>query len=215
MSISPEDLQGYLRIVAEATRNEVVTTVSGERAHPLLPKTEEELFRFWNAGGSALAILNGEVVGHATIEPLSEGWYEIGAVWVRKDLRGGQGGTHHHVGYRLYKALLERHHDKFLITTTITPAIIVLGLRVGMVPVRYENLPREAWQATCVCPVEKTGVERYENVPSCKIKNTGCIVLVSQEAWRHIGQPEPHTTPVQPQGDAQIPQDDIEFFFPE
>lgn len=210
--LSRDELQRHFQIVAEATLAETVK-VNGRVLHPLLPKTAEELFVFWDAGGSVLAILNGEVVGHATIEPLLNGWFEIGAVWVRKDLRG-QKNRHLHIGYRLYKALLEKHaSNKFLITTTITPAIMVLTLRVGMVPVRYKDLPPEVWRATCVCPMEKTGVLRSDNVPLCKIKDDGCFVFVSGQTREHIGSPEPLKLPVpRPTDEVHIPKDDILFF---
>lgn len=215
MNLCSQQLWQHLQTVCHATKTEKIV-VNGHEMHPLLPKEPEELLAFWNAGGSVLAVLNDRVIGHAAIEPLLNGWFEIGAVWVAEDFRGKE-NRHLHMGYRLYKALLERHgRDKFLITTTITPAILVLALRVGMVPVRYRDLPPKVWQATCVCPAKKTGVERSDNVPHCKIKDDGCFVLVSRQTWEHIGSPEPLNLPVsKPTDEVHIPEDGITFFLSE
>lgn len=203
----------FLSVVADATRSSSVV-INGTTMAPLLPKTVDELYQFWRQGLSAIAICDGQIVGHAAIEPLTYGlWHEIGAVWVHPDFRGRAlaNGQHPHVGFRLYRALLDRHGaDMNILATTINPAAMMVGWRVGMVPLGYDQLPEHVWKATCCCPSQKTGVPREENVPRCGMRQSTCFVRVTHETWVRLGRPEPCTLPVSaPTTAATVPNDDI------
>ncbi|NBX50331.1 GNAT family N-acetyltransferase, partial [bacterium] len=157
--LSEQQILAHLGVVAAATASEQVL-VEGVLMSPLLRKSATELYGFWKQGLSAIALKNGEIVAHAAIEPLTEGeWFELGAVWTREDVRG------EHVGLRLYRAILERHREKNILATTINRAAMIVGWRVGMVALSYNQLPRHVWEATCCCPTSKTDVERALNVP--------------------------------------------------
>jgi hypothetical protein len=156
---------------------------------PLLTKTPEELMAYWRSGLSAMAISpTEEVLGHAALEPLIPGWFELGAVWAREDCRGTK-GVYKQVAARLYETLLGQNTDKNILATTINPAALGLGRRIGLVPISYNSLPREVWEATCCCPAEKTGVPRTENVPNCLLRENICFVRVTKETWQRIGTP--------------------------
>lgn len=146
---------------------------------------------------SAIAVCDGQIVGHAAVEPLTEHWHEIGAVWTDPKPREG-GGPHRHVGLRLCSALLERHRDKCIIMTIVNPAMMVVGWRTGMVPITYDQLPEAAWRATCCCPQNKTGVPREQNVPHCALRQRTCFVQVTRETWRRLDRPVSCTLPVAP-----------------
>lgn len=205
-------IRSLLTVVASATASSSIV-VNGATMAPLLPKSADELYAFWTNGLSAIAVHNGEIVGHAAIEPLTTGWHELGAVWVHPSMRGrglGSSGTHPHVGLRLYQAILERHREKNILATTINAAAIVVGWRVGMVPIGYDQLPRNVWEATCCCPSQKTGVSREENVPHCGMRQRTCFVRITRETWQRLDRPEPCALPVPPPTTAAtIPDDDI------
>ena len=204
-------IRSLLSVVAKATASSQIVVGSTTMA-PLLLKTPDELMAFWKNGLSAIALRSGQIVGHAAVEPLTDGWYELGAVWVHPDFRGraSASGQHPHVGLRLYQAILARHREKNILATTINAAAMVVGWRVGMVPVGYDQLPRHVWEATCCCPSQKTGVPREENVPRCVMRQQACFVRVTQETWRRLDRPEPCTLPVSaPTTAAVIPNDDI------
>jgi len=178
-----------LEKVAEATRTETIQ-VGDIRMSPLLAKTAEELLTYWRSGLSAMAVSSeGEVLGHAALEPLAPAWFELGAVWVREDCRGA-GGYYKRVANALYRVLLAANTEKNILATTINPAALGLGRRIGLVPISYESLPSEIWNATCCCPAEKTGVPRGENVPGCQLKEKLCFVRVTQETWERLGRPQ-------------------------
>ena len=207
-----DKVRNYFSVVARATASSHIV-VNGAAMSPLLPKTEDELRSFWDRGLSAIAVCDEQIVGHAAIEPLVGHWHELGAVWVHPEFRGrslGNGGAHPHVGLRLYQAILERHRSKNILATTINAAAMVVGWRVGMVPIGYDQLPREVWEATCCCPSQKTGVSREQNVPHCGMRQRTCFVRVTRETWHRLDCPEPCTLPVPaPKTAAVIPSDDI------
>lgn len=201
-------IRSLLSVVAAAITSSTIV-VDGVTVAPLLPKTVEDLLGFWNAGLSAIAVRDGRVIGHAAIEPLCDGWFELGAVWVDPSVRGAE-GKHSHVGLRLYRALLAAHREKNILATTINPAAMTVGWRVGMVPILYEQLPQEVWAATCCCPAGKTGVPRSENVPHCALKQKICFVRITSETWTRLGCPEPCRLPVgKPTEPALVVNDDI------
>ncbi|MEK7632713.1 MAG: hypothetical protein AAB473_02890 [Patescibacteria group bacterium] len=203
-----------LSVVAEATASTSII-VNGTAMAPLLPKTTEELAILWKQGRSAIAVRNGRIVGHASVEPLTNRWNELGVVWTDPGLRE-EGGPHRHVGLRLCSALLERHREKYILMTTVNPAMMVVGWRTGMVPIRYDQLPEAAWRATCCCPEDKTGVPRKENVPHCRLRLLGCFVQVTWETWNGMDRPEPCTLPVcAPTSAVTIPRDDINILLAE
>lgn len=205
-------IHDLLSVVASATASSHII-VSGTTMAPLLHKTADELFAFWQQGLSAIAVRNGQIVGHAAVEPLTEDWFELGAVWVHPDVRGQtleRNGSHPHVGLRLYQAILERHREKNILATTINAAAMVVGWRVGMVPIGYDQLPRHVWEATCCCPSQKTGVSREQNVPHCGMRQQTCFLRVTRETWNRLDRPEPCALPVRaPTTLAIIPHDDI------
>lgn len=205
-------IRSLLAIVASATASSSIV-VNGTAMAPLLPKSADDLYAFWEHGLSAIAVRNNEIIGHAAIEPLTAGWHELGAVWVHPSMRGRGlegNGTHPHVGLRLYQAILERHREKNILATTINAAAMVVGWRVDMVPIGYDQLPRNVWEATCCCPSQKTGVPKAENVPHCVMRQRTCFVRVTRATWRRLNQPEPCSLPVlAPTTAATIPNDDI------
>lgn len=201
-----------LTTVAHATATSSIV-VNGAPMAPLLKKTPTELLGFWKRGLSAIAMLNGQIIGHAAIEPLTEDWHELGIVWTHPDFRGksaANGGVHSHVGLRVCEALLKRHGKEKILMTTINEAMMVVGWRTEMVPIAYSQLPEAAWKATCCCPAEKTGVASEANVPHCKLRERTCFVQVTRETWEQLGRPEPRMLPVGPPATAAIfPNDDI------
>ncbi len=81
-------IRELLSVVAAATSSSHIV-VNGTTMQPLLPKTVDELFSFWEQGLSAIALHGDEIVGHGAIEPLTaDNWYEFGAVWVHPSVRG-------------------------------------------------------------------------------------------------------------------------------
>ena len=210
--MSDSKIRSLLAVVADATASSHIV-VAGTTMAPLLPKTVDELFAFWQQGLSAIAVCNGQIVGHAAVEPLTEDWFELGAVWVHPDVRGRtleRNGSHPHVGLRLYKAILKHHREKNILATTINAAAMVVGWRVGMVPIGFDQLPRNVWEATCCCPSQKTGVPREENVPRCGMRQQVCFARITQETWWRLDRPKPCALPVSPPTTAAtIPNDDI------
>ena len=185
-----------LEIVARATKEETIS-VSGKTVSPLLPKQAHELYQFWKQGLSVLAFnADNEVIGHAAIEPLieSQNWYELGAVWVRRDHRGCGDHKHRHVGLRLYNSLLSRHEDKNILATTVNPAAMVVGYRARMVALPYRALPINVWQTTCCCPSSKTGT--LQNVPYCQLRERSCFVRVTKQTWERLGCPAVSRLPI-------------------
>lgn len=205
-------IRELLSVVADATTSSHIV-VHGAVMHPLLPKTTDELLSFWDQGLSAIALRNDEIVGHAAIEPLVDDWYELGAVWVHRLVRGSttaSKGQHPHVGLRLYRAILERHRERNILATTINGAAMTVGWRAGMKPISYDQLPKRVWQATCCCPMQKTGVAREQNVGGCRMQETTCFVRVTTETHERMGGPPLVELPVgKPTSIAVIPSDDI------
>lgn len=210
VSGSSFDIRAHLETVANATRDARIL-VGGVPFSPLLPKSADDLLAFWNAGLSAIALnADGMIIGHAAVEPLIRDWFELGAVWIHPDYRGTtKKGSRHHVGLRLYLAILGAHEEKNILATTVNPAAFVVGWRVDMVPVPYESLPRDVWKATCCCPKEKTGVPSEQNVPWCMLRqNRVCFVRVTRQTFTRMGMPETTTLPVSRPTDTPIITDD-------
>lgn len=223
--IMPHDqLMNYLGTISRGMGSAVIH-VGNRNMNPLLPKTPEELRKFWDQGLSVIGLMPGgdrsHVIAHAAIEPLctdpitGEQWYEFGAVWVRPDFRGKHDlkrEGHRHIGLRLYQAALSQHPDKMILCTTINPAAMVVGIRMDMVAIRYSDLPSHVWNTTCCCPVEKTGVERNQNVPNCTLRSKTCFVRVTRETWERMGRPDPIELPVTPKQYAiEFPNDGVTF----
>lgn len=201
-------IRSLLAVVADATASSTII-VNGAAMAPLLNKSADELFSFWQQGLSAIALCDGRIIGHAAIEPLTEGWHELGVVWTDPAIRR-ESGPHRHVGLRLCNALLERHCEKHILMTTVNPAMMVVGWRTDMVPIAYDQLPEAAWRATCCCPQSKTGVPREQNVPRCALRQRTCFVQVTKATWHRLDRPKPCTLPVSaPTTAAIIPNDDI------
>lgn len=206
-------IRELLSVVAAATSSSHIV-VNGTTMQPLLPKTADELFSFWEQGLSAIALRGDEIVGHGAIEPLTaDNWYEFGAVWVHPSVRGSVqpgNGSHPHVGLRLYRAILGHHREKNILATTINGAAMTVGWRANMKPVRYNQLPQHVWEATCCCPVQKTGVPRERNVGGCRMQGEMCFVRVTAETHERMGSPPLAELPVgKPTLGAVIPDDNI------
>ncbi len=163
----------------------LATVAEATRAEPaLLPKTADALIEQWQQGLSVLRFDGEEVVAHATLWHLTDGWYELGTVWVRRDSRG------HHVSANMYVELFARHPGLNILATTTNAASIRIGMRpeVGLVLVPYAALPEEIRAATCCCPASKT--EAADN-RFCRLRDTTCFVRVTRQTWQRLGSPPP------------------------
>jgi len=158
----------------------------------LLPQSPEDLIAQFKAGLSILGIQDSHIVAHATLWELCTGWYEMGTVFVARDLRGAG------IGETLYKATFAAHTEKNIILTTTNPAALRVGVKIGVVPVYRRDLPMSVWHASCVCQPEKTGGSREDcamayGEQSC---SSPCIFRVSAETAKRnnlTGVPLPRT----------------------
>ena len=112
--------------------------------------------------GLALLVLNDEgmAIGYTRLMLLHEAdgerWYELGSTWVHKAYRN-QG-----LNTASYRKLLTQHEDKNILATSSTKAAIAVGKKLGFVFVARKALPLKVWQACCICPKYKTGVDNNE-----------------------------------------------------
>ena len=226
-TLSPRQARPYLETVDAAVRKERIE-VHGRSVSPFANASMYSLGKAWSAGHSAMAFneLN-DVIGHAMLDCIGgpdprKLWFELRAAWVREDYRGSPQKTpdeHSHVGYRLYKALLDAHQEKSIFETSVTKAAWVVGTRLGMVPIRLPTLPNDVWRKTCSCPKDRTGVDPSNNVPHCIIRDEECFLRVPKQTWERMGKPtpvdfdqDPKVTPhilAVPRDAPVIPTDDI------
>lgn len=157
--------------VAEATKLEKA----------LLPQEAENLERQHDAGLTALRFEGEDVIAHATLWLLVDGWYELGTVWVHSAYRGRG------LSAELYRELFATHPHRNVLATTTNPASLHIGLQVGMRCIQYAVLPRDVWRKTCCCPPSKTGSD--DNVTRCRLRETSCFLRVTKETWTRLGSP--------------------------
>ncbi|MEI6316506.1 MAG: GNAT family N-acetyltransferase [bacterium] len=117
----------------------------------LLPQIPENLLSQFANGLSAIALCEGEIIGHVTIWNIAENWYEIGTTYTDPRHRG------HHINFSLYEKLLAKHADKNILETTTNQISIHVGEKLGFIPVKRNSLPTDAFHGTCICGNKKTG----------------------------------------------------------
>jgi len=158
-------------VVAQATCEE----------QALLHKTAERLRVQRAAGLSALRFDGQNVIAHTTLWHLTNGWYELGTVWVERTRRGRG------LSADLYRDLFHDHPERNILSTTTNPAALRIGAKVGMRCVRFSALPRIVWTETCCCPYATTG--SADNVASCRLRETRCFAQVTEETWLRLDRP--------------------------
>lgn len=197
-SLDNRGARPFLETVEAAIREEGIE-VRGKIVSPFASVNMYSLGKAWGRGHSALVFNEtDEVIGHAMLDCVggadpSQPWFELRAAWVRKDYRGPgyrETGVHHHVGYQLYKTLLDAHDEKNIFETSITPAAWAVGVRLNMQSIRFPYLPKDVWEKTCSCPKERTGVHPSNNAPDCAIREHGCFLRVPYSTWERMGSPE-------------------------
>ena len=134
----------------------------------LLPQNPENLILQTKQGLSVLALLNEEIMGHATLWHIADGWYELGTTFVDPNHRG------HHINFFMYEQLLEQHKEKNILATTTNQKSIHIGERLGFSTVRRNSLPAETFKGTCICKPDKTG----SNTPL-----TSCGLAWNEDEW--------------------------------
>jgi hypothetical protein len=161
----------------------------------LLTKTSDDFRRTAKEGYIIVATdlyAEGMVIGCITLWSLGTDhsgreWFELGSFVLHPEYRFGQTGMP--IGDTLYQMLLLQHRDKNIIGTTTNPHAIHTGQRHGMIMTSFFALPTSIHQATCVCPMEKTDVERERNARSCVIKNSACRIRMTTQTWERMGRP--------------------------
>jgi hypothetical protein len=161
----------------------------------LLTKTRKQLEPAANAGRVTIAIDTSDdyrVVGCIVLWELCEDeggvmWYELGTYVVSEEYRFRARGPHAMpIGDALYHNLLYTHRKKNILGTTTNTRSIHIGMRHGMQMLSFAYLPEAVRRASCICPVDKTGVT--DNW-SCHILDTQCRVRVTRPTWVRIGMP--------------------------
>lgn len=117
----------------------------------LLPQVGDNLFAQFTQGLSAIAVENGEIVGHATLWNIAPNWYEIGTTYVDPRYRG------RHINVILYKELLAIHEAKNILETTTNGISVHVGVKLGFVIIKRSSLPGDAFAGACICGNKKTG----------------------------------------------------------
>lgn len=130
----------------------------------LLPVKADHLEASFLEGLAVVAVdLGGQVVGYTRLQPLltklsPEGeWFELGGTWVHPDFRGRK------INETMYELLLPKHRSKNILATTTNQISFEVGKRLGFVLVPRKNLPQTVWQASCICPISKTGSITKDN----------------------------------------------------
>jgi hypothetical protein len=155
----------------------------------LLKKTRVDLEPAVQDNRVIVAFSDIEVVGCIVLWDLApdetgEMWYELGTFLVVPTMRFNLSGLP--IGDVLYRMLLEQHRGKNILGTTTNHKAIKTGRRHGMQMIAFSQLPEAVRAASCICPVNKTGVNdnRY-----CRIKDGLCRVRVSFNTWVRMGRP--------------------------
>jgi len=161
----------------------------------LLTKTREDLEPAARNGRVIIAVdtsAGNRVVGCIVLWELDRDadgvmWYELGTFLVSPEYRfGSDSPKAMPIGDALYRRLLAEHQDKNTLGTTTNRAAIKTGRRHGMQMISFGRLPIAIHRATCICPIEKTGVADQMR---CRIKDQLCRVRVSYETWLRMDQP--------------------------
>lgn len=123
-----------------------------------------------------------------TTNPLAH-WRELGTLWVKPEYRF-HGDRHMPLADALYRRILALNQSENILATTTNLAAVHLGMRHGMQMIPFHTLPKNIHEATCVCPMEKTGVT---NNMHCPLKDKTCFVRVPFPTWRRMGKPQRST----------------------
>ncbi len=155
-----EDVWGFL---SEAFHKE--TTVLNTRISP------ENLKNLYVRGLSIVKFLHDEMVGHICAWPVADGFFEVGSVWVRPDLRT------HGVGNSLFEEIKElaQLNNGIVFNITISPYALKAGARVDF------NLHQDwaypvPWHLTCAPCDLLPEKEKH----SCPKRNISCWLRVMQ-----------------------------------
>lgn len=131
----------------------------------LLPQGPMELLKQMLLGRSLVIFYDGQIIGHASMWPLLDNWYELGTVWVHPDYR------HHGIGKIVFSEIVKAHKTRQFMLTTTNPIIMKLSHENGLHNASFWQLPQSVHQATCVCSSTKTGTD---NNMICQIKDKKC-----------------------------------------
>ena len=172
-----------------------IETITRAEKH-LLTKTRADLEPAAQDGRVIIAIdptEDNRVVGCIVLWELDHDdqghmWYELGTFVVVPDHRyKARGPKAMPIGDVLYRKLLHTHRSKNILGTTTNLKAIHTGIRHGMQMIRFQELPSRVHRSTCICPMEKTGVNDNAH---CQIKNQACRVRVSFHTWIRMGYPQ-------------------------
>jgi GNAT superfamily N-acetyltransferase len=92
-------------------------------------------------------------------------WFELGSTWVAPTYRGRG------ISKSMYELFLPLHREKNILATTTNLAALSVGEKMNFVKIPRKELPEPVWRASCICPIEKTGVH----------ENTNCILAWSEK----------------------------------
>jgi N-acetylglutamate synthase-like GNAT family acetyltransferase len=141
----------------------LVERMSQEK-HLLPQKAEDLIFQLHN-DRSVVAIEDGQIVGHATLWPIAENWYETGSTFVCPTNRDKK------INITMYHILLAHHQEKNILATTTNAISLHIGKKLGFVTIKRNSLPQEALVGTCVCSHKKTGSDNA--LASCQLAWSG------------------------------------------
>lgn len=134
----------------------------------LLEQNAENLWGQFQENLSVVVVFEGRIVAHVTLWPLSDGWFELGTLWVDKTHR------QHGLGHIVCREVLTKR-ESILLTTT-NPVVWQISEDIGMRHVSFRDLPPHVHHATCVCPPKK--IEGATNQMLCPLKDKVCRVYV-------------------------------------
>ena len=135
----------------------------------LLNKSPEELMKQFLNGLSVVAFSGLQIVGHLTLWPLLDDWYESGSIWVHPSARCEGLAT------TLKKELVRRSPHLNVLSTTTNSVVMRMNGTLGIPELNFWDLPLEIHRATCICSAEKMQAECFEN---CQLKNQQCRLFV-------------------------------------
>ena len=104
------------------------------------------------------------IVGHATLWPLIDDWYELGGLWTNPNNR-------EHGMCATLMGMVLPFQKKVMLTTT-NPIVWHLSEKLGMRQIPFPDLPDRVHRATCVCQPHK--INGCINQTLCPLKDREC-----------------------------------------
>lgn len=132
---------------------------------------------------------NNTIVGCIALWPLNVAiggiqWFELGTVFVAPAYRHPQSGLD--IADELHRQVIKLANGHNIMSTTTSSNERKAWQRVGLITIRFSDLPPEVLRATCVCPFYKIGVA---NPLGCPARDGSCVTAIARETMARLNLP--------------------------